>query len=923
MPIVRTRSLNHRLWVIVGLAVLPLFFIALHDYQFQRQAAVRNVDEQVKGMLFAAQQEEAAALDSVRLVFEIMARADNMQRLDPADCSGLSARLLASLNGFANLGAALPDGTVFCSGVPAPGPVTVTDRIWFNGATHSEGISAGEFTTSRISGALSFVFGYPLRDEHGKLRAVMFASLRGDWFARLMSDYKLPDGWQASLITMDGRVLAQHPVPSDGSSQKVPQEALSALLGLVDMPGRIGEVPDLGGRSRLFGVERTGITVGGALVAISAPPEQSLSQLNVVFAWRIGILLGVALLSALLARYYVHRLIERWVLRMGDAIGRIASGRLDTRIEPLSGVSEFAGLEEGVNHMAGELDRRASELRRLSMAVQQSPECIVITDATGSIEYVNDAFVLTSGYSREELIGSDSNILNAGLTPRETYEDLWRTIGRGDVWRGEFYNQRKDGSRYVELATVAPIKEADGRVTHYVAVKEDVTVRRQSEELLHRLAHYDSLTELPNRAMLSDRLQQAVLASARSRQYAVLVLLDIDRFQELNDTLGHGAGDRLLREIAARLRAVVGEGDTVARQGDDDFVVISENAGDSEEDALAHAEKLSGAIHAALGRPYALVEGDGLHHATASVGVTVFAGRQVRADALLRQAEVALARAKQDGRNVIRFFSLEMQATVEAHARIARALSEGLENDRFLLFYQPQVDADGGLVGVEALIRLRGADGGLVTPGDFIPVAEESGLIVPIGDWVLGTACLQLARWQAQPATRALTMSVNVSGRQFHRPDFVEGVAAHIERSGIDPVGLKLELTESIVLGNVADTVARMAQLRALGVRFSLDDFGTGYSSLAYLKSLPFDQLKIDQSFVRDMDSDANSMAIVRAILAISESLGLEVVAEGVETAEQCAALRADGCHLMQGFLFSRPAPIEVIEALECFPSLP
>ncbi len=550
-------------------------------------------------------------------------------------------------------------------------------------------------------------------------------------------------------------------------------------------------------------------------------------------------------------------------------------------------------------------------IRQLAQAVEQSPSTIVITNTDARIEYANEAFTRTSGYAVGEVIGKNPKILNAGRTPKGTYRELWATLTRGEVWRGEFTNTRKDGSPYIELATIAPIKQADGRVTHYVAVKEDVTERREAEARIQRLAYYDSVTGLPNRSLMWDRLKQAILASERSNTYGVLLLLDVDHFKMLNDTQGHEAGDALLRELAHRLQATLRADDTVARVGDDDFAIVVEAIGTDHIAAIAHAEKIAEQLYQTANTPYDLGLASGPYRGTLSIGITLFQGRQSAADKVLKQAEVALARAKQDGRNAIRFFSETMQAVTDARAELELKLRAAIAENGFKLYYQPQINRDGRVVGAEALIRCFDAQGKMISPASFIPLAEETGLIVPIGEWVLNAACAQLFVWQQHDTSRGYTLAINVSAKQFHQPDFVDKVQSAIARHRIPPEKLKIELTESAVLGDIETTVSRMHEIKALGVKFALDDFGTGYSSLSYLKRLPFDQLKIDQIFVRDMAQYNSSEAIVRAILAISRSLELEVVAEGVETPAQHELLLTRGCEMFQGYLFGKPVPIE------------
>ncbi len=908
-------SLNLRLWAVVLLAVVPIFSLVAVDYQGQRRERAHALEDDVLRMLSVSEQQERLALELVQGTLKVMARANDLQGLDPQECSALARRMLGTLTDYNNLGAALPDGRVFCSGRSAINATSVQDRQWFIEASAGEGLTRGEFVLGRISGQPGVVLAYPVHDAQGALRVVVFASIGFRWFDRLIVGYGLPAGWEANLISRDGVLLAGSSMGAQGEA--LPGERVATLRALAHGLARPVELADAGGHVRLFGARSVSFAGDDIFVAIGAPLGATLGEIDGAFRLRVAVLALVTLLSAVLARLLIHGLIGRWARRVREVVEAIGAGRLTTRVQVASSVRELRELEQGINLMAAGLEQREAalvardhELRRLSMAVEQSPESVVITDTSGAIEYVNDAFVRNTGYARDELIGRNPRILNKGATPSATYEDLWATLARGEVWRGEFHNTRKDGSSYIELATVAPIRDADGVITHYVAVKEDITLRRRSEELVHRLAYYDPLTGLPNRAMLRDRLQHAILASAGNGEFGMLLLLDIDRFKQLNDTRGHAVGDELLRAIARRLRQVVDEAATIARQGDDDFGVIVENLGRRRDEALLRAEALAREIHAALNEPYALEGSITLNYVTHSIGITLFVGRQWSHENLFKQAEVALFAAKEEGRNTIRFFSPQMQSLVDAHAAMENGLRAALANAAFQLFYQPQVDAGGRVVGAEALIRWIDGDGRFVSPGVFIPIAEETGLIVPIGQWVLETACAQLAAWQAAPATRALSLSVNVSARQFHQPDFVDKVLACVARHGVDPAGLKLELTESVILGDRDEAVARMESLRAHGLRFALDDFGTGYSSLSYLKRMPLDQLKIDQSFVRDMLDDASSETIVRAILGISASLGLEVVAEGVETAEQAAFLQAQGCTGFQGYLFGRPLPI-------------
>ncbi len=907
-------SLNFRLWLTIAIAVLPVLLFVFFDFHERREQAVAETRAEIALRLADANREAQAAHRAVALVLRIMARSNDLQALDSAQCSGIAGRLLESLDGFANIGAALPDGEIFCSGRPMSAPVTVIDRAWFRTSLDSDEISPGEFVIGRVSGTPGMAFGYPLRAADGTLRAVIFATITVAWFDRLIEGFRLPEGWEASVISNSGLVLAHQPerAPEGWRAHKVPATTLARMAAVVREEGGIAELAGIDGVQRLYGIGVPDFAPGSGFFAIGAPLERSLEAAGQRLLMYLALVAAIALASALIARLYIYRLIEVWATRVRGAIAEIAAGRRDARIGQATGVAELDALSEGIDQMALEIGKREGELQRLSMVIEQSPESIVITDTAGCILYVNEAFQRITGYARDEVLGRNPRILNGGLTPRATYEQMWATLLAGEVWRGEFHNVRKDGSAYLELATIAPIKDAGGTVTHYVAVKEDITQRKQSEALLHRLAYFDALTGLPNRALLHDRIAQAIRSGVRRESFGMLMLVDIDRFRQLNDTLGHAAGDRLLCEVAARLRASVREEDTVARHGDDDFAVLVERIGETEADALSHAEYVARKLQRTLQQPYVLggTEGD-RHFATLSFGISLFHDGVSSLESLLKQAEVALYRAKQDGRDIVRFFNPEMQAVVDAHARLEARMHEALEANAFRLFFQPQVNRRGVVIGAEALLRWPLDGGAMVSPAEFIPLAEDTGHIVRLGLWVLRSACAQLARWQMNETTRHLKIAVNVSARQFHQPDFVASVKDTVRAAGVDPCRLELELTESAILSDMDETIRRMNELRALGIRFALDDFGTGYSSLSYLKRLPLDQLKIDQSFVRDMAEDEGSEAIVLAILSLSHALGLEVVAEGVERPEQRDFLRHHGCDCFQGYLFGKPLPME------------
>ncbi len=467
--------------------------------------------------------------------------------------------------------------------------------------------------------------------------------------------------------------------------------------------------------------------------------------------------------------------------------------------------------------------------------------------------------------------------------------------------------------RYLTLSG-EPIFDASGAFKGYRGVGSDITDRKRSEDEIQRLAFSDPLTGLPNRRLLMDRLEQAMVSALRHGHQDALLFVDMDDFKTLNDSLGHDMGDQMLQQITQRVLTCVREGDTVARLGGDEFVVLLEDFSGSPEEAAAQAEAVGRKIHGALRQTYQL--GNRSYHSTASIGITLFGGAQRESiEEPLKRAELAMYKAKALGRDNLRFFEPGMRDAMNARATLETDLHEAVIQGQFLLYYQAQVDAAAHLTGVEALARWLHPKRGLIAPAEFIPVAEASGLILPLGRWVMKTACRQLAAWAARPEMAHLSISVNVSARQFRLPNFVQEVLAILDATGANPKRLKLELTESLLLDNMKDIIAKMNALKGRGVCFSLDDFGTGYSSLSYLKRLPLDELKIDQGFVEDILTNPNDAAIARMVVALAQSMGLAVIAEGVETQAQCDALAGLGCHAYQGYLFGRPLPIEEFEA--------
>jgi diguanylate cyclase (GGDEF)-like protein/PAS domain S-box-containing protein len=556
--------------------------------------------------------------------------------------------------------------------------------------------------------------------------------------------------------------------------------------------------------------------------------------------------------------------------------------------------------------------KKAESIQNIAAIVFEAQEGMLVTDADGLILTVNRSFSKISGYSLEEMTGKNPHILSSGRHDKSFYDAMWRSLQRLGYCEGEIWNKRKNGEVYPEHLCISAVKDKEGLIRNYVATLTDITMSRDAADEIQHLAFYDTLTRLPNRRLLLERLKIAQASSARSGNYGAILFLDLDNFKALNDTLGHDIGDLLLQGVALRLESCVREGDTVARLGGDEFVIIINALSNYELEAAAQTKAVGKKILNELNLPYQLASYE--YRNTPSIGANLFTGHKVSLEELLKQSDIAMYQAKKAGRNTLRFFDPEMQKSINERARIEAELQTAIENQQFQLYYQIQVDYYGHALGAEALIRWNHPERGVISPVQFIPLTEETGQIRQIGHWVLDTACAQLASWQKNELTHQLTLSVNVSARQFHLEDFVDQVREMLLHYAINPAKLKLEPTESILLNNIEKAVATMNALKILGVQFALDDFGTGFSSLQYLKRLPLNQLKIDQSFVSDLVSGANDQAIVRTIIAMAHGLNLDVIAEGVETAEQLQILQQNGCQHFQGYLFGKPMPIEQFE---------
>jgi diguanylate cyclase (GGDEF)-like protein/PAS domain S-box-containing protein len=567
---------------------------------------------------------------------------------------------------------------------------------------------------------------------------------------------------------------------------------------------------------------------------------------------------------------------------------------------------EFAYVEELQNALR-ERDRALSISRRsLHLAekiIESSPEGVVITDKRGAIMSVNPAFTRVTGYSAEEAVGNTPNLLSSGRHDEQFYRNMWSRLAQEGHWQGEIWNRRKNGEIYPELLTITAISDEDGELSHYAALFSDISELKENEERIRNLAYYDALTGLPNRRLFNDRLSVAVAHAHRNGNMLAVMFIDLDRFKRVNDSLGHSVGDALLQEVTERLGECVREDDTVARMGGDEFICILSDV-QGPDDAAMVARR----IQEGLSRPMQ-IEGEELT-ITSSIGISIYPEDGTTPETLVRNADAAMYRAKDTGRDSYQLYTPAMNARTLEHLAMETAMRKALERDEFLVHYQPIVDATGRLSGAEALLRWHHPEMGIILPSDFIPLAEETGLINPIGEVVLRSVCRTIRGWREAGLT-GTNVAVNISARQFAQDDFLEQVSTILEEEKVPASSLTFELTESLLMDDAVRTIRMLQAIRAMGIDISVDDFGVGYSSLNYLKRFPINKLKVDRAFIRGIAEADEDAAIVSAVISLSHSLRMQVVAEGVEEDAQVQFLRESGCELLQGFFYGRPMPQE------------
>lgn len=844
---------------------------------------------------------------AAREMLESIASRPLVRLVDPTNCDDSLKDMLNINPGYANLGYSDLNGVIVCSVVPQPGGklANVGNAPWFQNFLKKRSFSVGDPFIGPITGKWVSVLSVPIWDDQREMVGAVHLPLDLKTYDPNISTQFLPEKSRHGFLGADGTLIWRNLDPENLIGTRQTGEAVRRALEIRD-----GELETLtpDGTTRFFSLLPVPQTGWIAFVGVPASTIYAEAKRRAVIATGISL---VALVFTILLAIGIWRRIAKPIAALGQAANAVATGNLDVRV-PLRGPQEVAAVALGFNAMMESQQRSIDQLRDAqAIAHLGSWEYEFATDR---VKWSDELYRIY-GVNSETFVPNIENLMTLIHPEDRAAMQEWVAACASGQKPGklEFRCVWPDGTiRYIEGQGELKL-DADGKSRRMYGTGQDITARKNAEQEITLLAYYDSLTQLPNRRLLMDRLQQAMASSARSGRSGALLLLDLDNFKTLNDTLGHDKGDLLLRQVAQRLTRCVREGDTVARLGGDEFVVLFDGLNERTEESVKQAEVLGEKISTELSKPYQLDDHD--NHSTVSIGIAIFSGHQFTIEELLKQADLAMYQSKAAGRNALRFFDQKMQVLVTKRAAMEDELRAAIRDRQFFVRYQPQVMGDGRLTGAEVLLRWLHPKRGEISPVEFIPLAEETGLILPIGQWVLETACIQLTKWSRQAGMEHLTLAVNVSAKQLHQVDFVAQVIESFKNTGANPRLLKLELTESLLVTDLENTVAKMTSLKACGLGFSLDDFGTGFSSLSYLKRLPLDQLKIDQGFVRDILTDPDDAAIAKMVIVLAESLGLAVIAEGVELEAQRDFLARHGCHAYQGYLYSHPLSLVEFEA--------
>ena len=894
---------------LLGLIAIPFFTVlGLMVYDTYRQYTddIRDtyrIAEAIRSL--SSTQTEHILLEGKTLL-DNLSKRPLVKALDAKHCDPLLAELKALSPDYANLFTLDKDGQLVCSATPIPptAPRGPNPSYYFNEVKRTRQFAVGKpakgFVTKRWVSSLA----YPLENAAGEFIGAVGVSIDLANYQPLVNKYSVPPNTIVGITNSDGVIIARS---EDAANRVGTVSRADAAKRILNEKNGFLHANDFEGNGRYYAFAPIANT---DWIAYASLDENTVLMPLLLYSI-VRLAIAITLLMLLMiATTRILRRIAAPIESIYSTIASIARGNINERA-PEKGPIEIRQIAQELNAMLDLRQKVNDELRqsetRYRMLTEWTAESLIVHDGT-TIFYANPAAIkLLGANSLQELTSKPFidyvhpdylDIVKARIASRAMplIEQKYCTL---------------DG-RTIDVEVQSTMMQFDGKERIQSAL-HDITARKQAEAQSAHLAFYNALTNLPNRRLLIDRLQVQLSWDKLNTHYGALLSIDLDNFKALNDTLGHKAGDGIIVEVGQRLVQNTVKEDTVAHQGGDDFFILLRDLGPDLEQAITSARKQGEKILQAIRTGFQI--GDAPYRCTTSIGITIFGRENDTVDELLKQADLALYQAKAGGHNTLRFFDAKMQSAIVKQTALESAIADALLKDQFKLYYQPQIDGTGRVVGAEGLLRWQHPDFGLMGPTDFIKAAELADLILPIGNWVLETACRQLQAWQHHPHYGGMSLSVNISVRQLRQFNFTQDVLAILQSTGANPNLLKLEITENLLVDDVEDTISKMTVLRSHGVRFSLDDFGTGFSSLNYLRQLPLDQLKIDQSFIAELPENGDACSIARAIIALGQSLGLSVIAEGVETEAQRQFLFDHGCHLYQGYLFSRPVPVDEFTA--------
>jgi diguanylate cyclase (GGDEF)-like protein/PAS domain S-box-containing protein len=909
-------SVRGLLYSLTAAAVIPAAILlaasVLNQYQTDEQEAAASA----YNLAQLASDNVQGVLGDAEHVLSKIARRPAVRAGTTQQCDPIFDQFKDLYPQFSNLSQADPSGYIVCSATVQPGntPTFVGDAVWFKRVFSTKKFTVAPPYLGPVTKRVVAVLAHPVFDDAGNMTGSVQMPLDLVKFRVIRGADKLPESTLLAIVDSSG-VLVARSRDAEGNVGKNLSE-ISGVKVVLEKRHGTGRATSSDGVERVLGFLPIPGTdwfavAGIATDSVLLSARQSALR-NLIFG-------GLILLMILGLVVYLSKRISRPMAAVQEAARKATAGDLGARV-PYAGPSEIAEFAMQFNHMLdaiGSAQTRLvdaqSELVLLGTCVSHLTDMVIIMNAGDTVAdwplivSVNQAFEDITGYPRSEVLGRATSLLHGPNTDQQAIAQMRAGFVAVAPFSQELIHYTRSGTQFWVELDMIPIRDAANVLTHWVSIERDVTARKHAEQSIHRLAYYDSLTGLPNRSLLMNRIDSALASVRADGQLGAVLFVDLDNFKNINDARGHALGDTLLQVVARRLATVVRNGDTLARLGGDEFVILLGVHTDDELAGENLAMAVARSVCEAMARPFD-VDGQA-YTSTASIGVALLRGGAQTAHDLLRESDTAMYRAKNSGRNRVEFFEQAMQVAVEVRLALEHDLAQALQQKQMAVHVQTQVDRDGRPAGAELLLRWRHPVRGNVSPADFIPVAEESGVILALGAWVLEQGCRALAALHA--AGDSLPMSINFSSRQFHQPGFVTQVKEVLARTRAPASQLIFEVTESLLIDNLEEVIGRMHELAALGIRFSIDDFGTGYSSLAYLKRLPLHELKIDKSFVNDTPLDTNDTAIVKMILSMAEHLGLRVVAEGVETREQANFLVANNCHVLQGYLFSRPEPLD------------